>query len=198
MTNLNEILYLLDEDVIYEKIDAPIDEILREFYYPATKIITQKEFISMISGFLKELKNQGILLTMELDEFSEVFWFLEKHYSSDRSHGYERALNDVLTYGSNGIEMILEDTTESLKKEQRENFTNWIFDTKIIFLEWNAKLKLIEEFRKQYGILFSPALSNMSKEQQIPFLKELLSDNISNSQTLKSMLTPNRSISETI
>ena len=33
MNNLNEILYLLDEDIIYKKKDAPFDEVLRKYSY---------------------------------------------------------------------------------------------------------------------------------------------------------------------
>lgn len=40
MTNLNEILHLLDEQVIYDKIDAPIDEILNKYSYSVSEEIT--------------------------------------------------------------------------------------------------------------------------------------------------------------
>ena len=33
LTDLDEILHLLSENMIYEKIDAPIDEILRKYSY---------------------------------------------------------------------------------------------------------------------------------------------------------------------
>jgi hypothetical protein len=120
MTNLNEIFLLLDNQTIYEKIDAPIDEILRKYSYSVSDELTQKEFISKIGCFMRRLKDQGILISTDANEFSEVFWFLEKHYKDENSEGYERALNDSLTYGKYGIEIILEETTESLKIDQRK------------------------------------------------------------------------------
>ena len=182
---LNEILYLLDEKVIYEKIDAPIDEILNKYSYSISDEITQKEFISIISKFLNQLKNQGVLVSMDSNEFSNVFWFLEKYYKGEGSQGYERALND---YGEYGIEMILEETSEALKMDQRSRYLSWLYDTKINYLEWNEKLKLMEEFVDQFKTFFNPTVSNLPNEQLIQFLKELLNRAIEGTEVIKSRL----------
>lgn len=185
MSDLDEILHLLSEDVLYEKIDAPIDEILRKYSYSISEDKTQKEFISIISEFLQELKKQGVLVSMDSNEFSEVFWYLEKYYRDEDSDGYERALND---YGEYGIEMILEETCEVLKMDQRSRYLSWVHDTKINYLEWDEKLKLMEEFVDQFKTFFNPTVSNLPNEQLIPFLKELLTKVITGRQPITSML----------
>ena len=185
LSDLNEILHLLSEDVIYEKIDAPIDEILSKYSYSISEDKTQKEFISIISEFLNKLKNQGVLVSMDSNEFSEVFWYLEKYYKDEDSDGYERALNDYEEYG---IEMILEETCEVLKMDQRSRYLSWVHDTKINYLDWELKLKLMEEFLNQFKTISSPAVSNLPNEQLIPFLKELLTKVITGTQPIKSML----------
>jgi len=183
LSDLNEIFYLLDENVIYEKIDGPIDEILKKYSYSISEDKTQKEFISIISEFLQQLKNQGVLVSMNSNEFSNVFWYLEKYYKDEDSDGYERALNDYKEYG---IDIILEETSEALKMDQRKRYLSWIHDTKIYYLEWNEKLKLIEEFVDQYDNFFPLEVSNMPKEQKIPFFKELLNKVITGTEVIKS------------
>lgn len=185
MSDLDEILHMLSEDVIYEKIDAPIDEIINKYSYLISEDKNQKEFILIISEFLQQLKKQGVLVSIGSNEFSEVFWYLEKYYKDEDSNGYERALND---YGEYGIEMILEETCEALKMDQRSRYLSWVYDTKIDYLPWDVKLKLIEGFLDQFKIFFSPTVSNLPNEQLIPFLKDLLTKVITGTQPITSML----------
>jgi len=184
MTNLTEILYLLDQQVIYDKIDAPIDDILKKYSYSISEDKTQKEFISIISGFLKELKTQGILLSIGSEEFLEVFWYLERYYKDEDSEGYERALNDYEEYG---IQMILEETCEALKMDQRSRYLSWVHDTKINYLEWDEKLKLTEDFLDQFDNFFPNEVSGMPNEQLAPFLKEFLNRALEGTEVIKSI-----------
>ena len=185
LSDLDEILQLLNENNIYEKIDAPIDEILRKYSYSISEDKTQREFISIITEFLNKLKNQGVLVSMDSNEFSNVFWYLEKYYEGEGSQGYERALNDYEEYG---IEIILEETCEALKMDQRSRYLFWVHDTKINYLEWNDKLKLIEEIINQFKKDFNPRVSNLPNEQLTPFLKELINMVITGTQPIKSIL----------
>jgi hypothetical protein len=84
--------------------------------------------------------------------------------------------------------MILEETRESLKMDQRSRYLSWVNDTKINYLAWNDKLKLIEEFLIHLRKIFNPAVSNLPNEQLIPFLKELLTKVITGTQPITSML----------
>jgi hypothetical protein len=188
MTNLNEIFLLLDDQTIYEKIDAPIDEILKKYSYSVSDELTQKDFISILGRFIRTLKNQGILISTDANEFSDVFQFLEKHYSGEDSFGYERALNDAIKYGNYGVDIILNTTTDSLKAEQRKSYLTWVHDTKIDYLEWNEKVTLIEEFLNQFKTLFSPTVVNMQKEQLVLFLKELIKEVLEGTVVFKSKL----------
>jgi hypothetical protein len=188
MTNLNEIFLLLDDQTIYEKIDAPIDEILKKYSYSVSDELTQKDFISIIGCFIRRLKIQGILISTDANEFSDVFQFLEKHYSGEGSLGYERALNDAIKYGNYGVDIILNTTTDSLKAEQRKSYLAWVHNTKIDYLEWNEKVTLIEEFLNQFKTLYSPTVANLQKEQLMPFLKELIEKVLEGTVVFKSKL----------
>ena len=84
--------------------------------------------------------------------------------------------------------MILEETCEALKMDLRNRYLSWVYDTKIDYLPWDAKLKLIEVFLDQFKTLFSPTVSNLPNEQLIPFLKELLTKVITGTQPITSML----------
>ncbi|MBL1214663.1 MAG: hypothetical protein HND52_15010 [Ignavibacteriae bacterium] len=188
MTNLNEIFKLLDEQTIYQKIDSPIDEILRMYSYSVSDEFNKKEFISIIGCFIRRLQDQGMLVTTDANEFSDVFQFLENHYSGEGSLGYERALNDAIKYGNYGVDLILNTTTDSLKAEQRKSYLAWVHDTKIDYLEWNEKVTLIEEFLNQFKTLFPPTVANMQKKQLVPFLKELIEKVLEGTVVFKSKL----------
>lgn len=181
-------MYLLDENIICKKIDVPIDEILIKYSYSVSKNLSQKEFVSIIAGFLNHLKEHGIFISIESDEFSEVFWLLQKHYSGEGSQGYERALYDATKYGNEGINTILEDISESLKMELRQQYFDWVFNTKVTYMEWTSKLKLVKELSDQYSFFLPTEVSTIPDEQKALFLKEILSQNLNTVQSIKSML----------
>jgi hypothetical protein len=48
---------LLNGEVLYKKIDEPLDEVLKKFTYSLSAEITQKEFNSFMRSFTEHLKN---------------------------------------------------------------------------------------------------------------------------------------------
>ncbi len=188
MSELNEILILLDEEAISKVIETPIDNVLNQYSFSVAENFSKKEFLKIIAGYLKILKHHGILIPINHDEFSTIFSFLQKHYPGEGSQGYERALLDITKYGKDGITVILKDTSESLKFELRRQYLEWIYSTKVIYLDWASKLKLVKEFRNQYGFSFTSEISNMSDEQKALFLKEIFTENLNTVQSIKSIL----------
>jgi hypothetical protein len=63
---------------------------------------------------------------------------------------------------------------------------SWVYDTKIIYLDWESKLKLIKKFMDRFEHYFLPKVSNLQKEQLIPFLKELLTKVVIGTEVIKS------------
>jgi len=188
MSELNEILILLDEEAISEVIETPVDNVLNKYSFSVSENFSQKEFFAIIAGYLKLLKNQGILILINGNEFSTIFSFLEKHYYGEGSQGYERALLDITKYGKDGITMILKNSSESLKIELRRQYLEWIYSTRVIYLDWASKLELVKELSNQNGFTHRSDISYMSDEQNALFLKEIFTENLKTVQSIKSIL----------
>lgn len=183
--SIEQIFYMLDENTILKKVDHPIDEVLINYSYSVSEEASQKELVSIIGGYIKKLQCKGILIPIAADELSEVLSFLENHNSDEGSLGYERALYDIKQYGKEGISTVLEDISKSLKIELRSQYLNWIYNTKIIYLDWNLKLNLVKEFSKRYEIFLPSEITSMPDERKALFIKELLVNNFHVAKTGK-------------
>lgn len=187
MTNLTEILQLLDEETIQEKIDKPIDEIFNQVYLLNEQINSQRKLKSIIYFLIWKLKKNKIILTTS-NKYTDLVWFLNQYYSADGSQGYERAIFDIMIYKKEGILLILETTSESLKKEQKEKYLQWIYTSKIEHTNWESKLKIVEQINKNTRISSEP--NSLTNIQQALYLKEIIQQQIETNQSIKSMLKP--------
>ena len=185
--NLTEILQLLDEDLIKQKIDKPIDEIFNQVYLFTEQVNSQRKLKSIIYFLIRKLKKNKIILTTN-NQYSDLVWFLNQYYSADGSQGYERAIFDIHNYKKEGIFLILETTSESLKKEQKEKYLQWIYTTKIEHADWESKLKIVEQINKTSQISSEP--NSLTKIQQAVYLKEIIQQQIETNQSIKSLLKP--------
>ena len=165
MTNLNKIMEILNEEVLFKKIDEPLDEALRKFSYSLSAEITQKEFNSVMKSFIEHLKNYGIIiLTTQVkgSESSEIIWLTEKYYRGHETKGYEGALYDVITQGSEGIESVLEGIIETIKISEREKYISCIITKYFILLDWDMKKEILSEIFDEFGHLFPPELKRIT------------------------------------
>lgn len=199
MTNLNKIMEFLDGEVIYKKIDEPLDEALRKFSDKISADITQKEFNSIIKSFIEHLNNCGVMI-FNIDErsteSSEIIWLTEKYYQGHETKGYEGALYDVTTQGREGLESVLEGIIEKIKISEREKYISCIITKYFTFLEWDMKKEIIEEIFNEYGHLLPSQLEKSQIPQLVPSIEGLLNIIITTNQTLFGIL--NRSQTETI
>ena len=191
MTNLNKIMEILNEEVLFKKIDEPLDEALRKFSYSLSAEITQKEFNSVMKSFIEHLKNYGIIiLTTQVkgNESSEIIWLTEKYYRGHETKGYEGALYDVITQGSEGIESVLEGIIETIKISEREKYISCIITKYFTFLDWDRKKEILREIFDEYGYLFPPELKELQLAQLVPRIQELINLIITTNQTVFGIL----------
>ena len=187
MTNLTEILQILDEETIQEKIDKPIDEIFNQVYLLTEQVNSQRKLKSIIYFLIQKLKKNKIILTTN-KKYSDLGWFLNQYYSLDGSLGYERAIFDINNYKKEGILLILETTSQSLKKEQKEKYLQWIYTTKIEHTNWESKLKIVEQINKTSQIYSET--NGLTNIQKALYLKEIIQQQLETNQSIKSMLKP--------
>ena len=199
MTNLNKIMEFLDGEVIYKKIDEPLDEAFRKFSYQLSAEITQKEFNSIIKSFIEHLKdNEVTIFTTQAtaNESSEIIWLTEKYYQGHETRGYEGALYDTTTQGREGLESVLEGIIEKIKTNEREKYISCIITKHFTFLDWNTKKEIIKEIFNEFSHIFPPQLKESQIPQLVPRIEELINLIITTNQTLFGIL--NRHQTETI
>ncbi|MBK8946329.1 MAG: hypothetical protein IPM32_13820 [Ignavibacteriae bacterium] len=184
---MTEILQLLDEETIQEKIDKPIDEIFNQVYSITEQLNSQRKLKSIIYFLIQKLKKNKIIFTTN-NKYSDLVWFLNQYYSAEGSQGYERAIFDINNYKKEGILHILETTSESLKKEQKEKYLQWIYTSKIEHTNWESKLKIVEQINKTSNN--SSEIHSLTNIQKALYLKEIIQQQIETSQAIKSLLKP--------
>lgn len=191
MTNLNKIIEILNEEVLFKKIDKPLDEALRKFSYSLSAEITQKEFNSVMKSFIEHLRNYGIIiLTTQVrsNESSEIIWLTEKYYRGHETKGYEGALYDVLTQGSKGIESVVEGIIETIKISEREKYISCIITKYFTFLDWDIKKEILRDIFDEFGYLFPQELKELQLAQLVPRIQELINLIITTNQTVFGIL----------
>ena len=188
MTNLTKILELLDENIIIQKIDKPIDEIFKQVYLLTERVNSKRKLISIIYYLIEQLKKNKIILKINNDRFSELVWFLNQCYSSDGSQGYEKVIFEINNYKKEGIYLILEAISESLKIENKEKYLQWIYTTKIEHTNWESKLKIVEQINKTSQIYSET--NGLTNIQKALYLKEIIQQQLETNQSIKSMLKP--------
>ncbi|MBK8945381.1 MAG: hypothetical protein IPM32_08940 [Ignavibacteriae bacterium] len=184
---MTEILQLLDEDLIKQKIDKPIDEIFNQVYSITEQVNSQRKLKRIIYFLIRKLKKNKIILTTN-SQYSDLVWFLNQYYSLDGSLGYERAIFDINNYKKEGIFLILETTSESLKKEEKEKYLQWIYTTKIEQTNWESKLIIVEQINKTSQISSEP--NSLTNIQKALYLKEIIQQQLETNQSIKSLLKP--------
>ena len=191
LRNLNKILELLNGEVLYKKIDEPLDEALRKFTYSLSAEITLNEFNSVMGSFIEQLNNYRIMIfttQVRANESSKIIWLTEKYYQGQETKGYEGALYDVITQGREGIDSVLEGIIETVKSNEREKYISSIITKYFTFLDWDVKKEIIKEILDEFGYIFPPQLVELQISQLVPKIEELINLILTTNQTLMGIL----------
>jgi hypothetical protein len=182
---------LLNGEVLYKKIDQPLDEALRKFTYSLSAEITLNEFNSVMRSFIEQLKNYRIMTCttrVRANDSSEIIWLTEKYYQGHETKGYEGALYDFTTQGREGIESVLEGIIETVKLNEREKYISSIIIKYFTFLDWDLKKEIIKEIFDEFGHIFPPQLVELHTSQLVPKIEELINLILTTNQTLMGIL----------
>jgi len=159
---LDQILGLINEQVINEKIDNPLELALNSFTFPNKTEITQEEFNLMLSEFYLHI-NQFHVNVRELSKdeaLQEMMWYLEKHYKIGYDVAYFYAIH-------HGVEVVFGRIIEIIKFVEREKYLNWIMASFVNSLDWDEKTCLVNEILEKYGHLFPQDMKKMTKGELV-------------------------------
>jgi len=177
MTILDKIFKYLDEEHLINIIDSPIDKAMINLEKITVENISFKEFNIVITKTIQHLYSQGIRIPKTLDEIkalNEAVWLTDNYYKGENSSGYFGALYDTLLLGEDGFEHIIQWLVEIIKSIERTKYITWILTKYIDPSDWFFKKKLMDELLLKYGDLLPPDVKELSSQQLIPYLDDLI------------------------
>jgi len=153
--NLDQLVELMDEDLIYQRIIRPLDNAFVYFSLPYINHVTHEVFNSILSDFFQHINQYGPnTRKLSKDEaLQEGMWFLERYYQSTKASGYDAAYLDAIQIS---VDYVLEQIIEFMKSVEKGKYLNWIFTTIVDPMEWDLKRKIAEEIVERFSHLFAP------------------------------------------
>ena len=192
MKKLEIIIDQLNERIMSDSIDKPVDEVLKSFKVNSSEITSHKKFNSTITLLFQELYQHNPGFTRELSEseaFGEAIMLLEKYYQTDRYYGYEGALFEAITKGQRGIIFVIERITEIYKQNERGKYITSIIKKSIDPTDWYLKKELVEEIVKSYHHRLPSELLEFKPIELIPYYEELIIKIVSAQNSVKNCLS---------
>ena len=177
MEQLDTILNLLNEEVLFKEIDQPLELAVNSFVFELPAKMTYKEFNGIMASFYQYLNQHGLRITRKLsnaDALNEVIWLIENHYRGYETSGYDGAVFDALSQGEEGMLLILERLTATIKSIERTKYIDCIISSTVDPSNWQLRKELVKTILERFRHLFHPDVQNLPSEQLAPCLEDLL------------------------
>lgn len=154
--NINDILALIHQDVIGERVDTP-HRIWRE-NYKVTKFIVDsydqavEEILKYYCYHMSMWYNSPVQLKMPADmAFSNVKIILD-----NTPGGWIQAIKDCISGRNGGLLEKIDLIAEALRKEAVEKYMSHIVGMFINPMDYNNKVRLMIQYLRQYGRCILP------------------------------------------
>ena len=177
MEQLDTILNLLNEEVLFKEIDQPLELAVNSFVFELPAKMTYREFNGIMASFYQHLTQHGLRITRKLsnaDALNEVIWLIENHYQGYETYGYDGAVFDALSQGEEGMLLILERLTATIKSIERTKYIDFIISSNVDPSNWQLRKELVKTILERFRHLFHPDVQNLPSEQLAPCLEDLL------------------------
>jgi hypothetical protein len=147
----------LDQDLIKNLFDEPIDNAARQFKHKAGCPVSHKTFHKVLADLIVQVYDQGLNARWKLsaDPLGEAIALLEGHYQSHYGHGYIAAALDANDATQGGIDAVLYQLKESIKRIERQKYLQNIFATNIETADWHLQCEVVRVLLDKYR-LFLP------------------------------------------
>ncbi|MFC1551925.1 hypothetical protein ACFL6P_05095 [Candidatus Latescibacterota bacterium] len=192
MKKLEHIINQINERILSDYIEKPVEEVLKNFKINPSEITSHKEFNSIIALLFQELYRHNPGYTRELSEneaLGEAIMLLEKNYQTDRFKGYEGALFEATTKKQKGIIFVIERIAEIYKQKEHEKYISCIIKKSIDPTDWNLKKELVEEIVKKYHNWLPTEILEFKPNELIFCYEEMIKAIIAAQNSVKSHLS---------
>lgn len=187
---LEDILGLLDDDRISQKIDEPIDHALESFQWKATSQFCHSEFNRIIAEFMQHLYRNGLRLSRNISTqkaLIEAISILKRSYRGVYTKGYDGALLDAVSSNMEGVETILSSLTNSVKTVERGKYVQLVFAQKIDQLDWGSQCEIVSVFLKKHKDSLPQQIRRTDPARWAEHLPELITQYMSSENLIRSI-----------
>jgi hypothetical protein len=179
---LDNLIDLLNEEQIAQKIDEPIDLASQAFRLKIVVPITHSEFNRVITAFVRYIFQSGIQLPRHLSDrqaLYEAVFLLERYYQNEDVKGYDGALIDAIGRDTENIELVLSRLTESIKMNERGKYVKWAFVDNYFILDWKTRQFVVSAYLEQNETLLPAELLELGPARLVNDFQELFINHMS-------------------
>lgn len=150
---------LLDESLLAQVIDQPIDDAVETFPCGVETPESHLQMHDVITDFVVHMHAQTAPLGSGFSRErvrDEAVALLEQGYSDFRSAAYDEALRDAFNESQDGMRIIIARLAEAAKRRRRQEYTRWVFARHIDPLDWETRCLIAELLLERIAPLLSP------------------------------------------
>ncbi len=174
---LERIRFLLDPEKIEREIESPIDRVLESFHCEQPTVFSQESFHQVIGDFVRLLYRKGLRIPKELsrsEAVAEAIHILEQGYQGQNTTGYGVAFYDAADGEQKGINYVVVQMAELVKKAQRQQYVRWVLGTAPPEFDWRTKCQIVQFLAKSLSPFLSPSIHACPPSQLADQWRELL------------------------
>ena len=165
---LRELGTLLNENIIAERIDEPIDTAVASFRLETVPEYRHKIFHDAIARFVRHVMAGMAWGKRELSydqAHDEAVALLERVYDGEHGRGYDGAVADAADPEGRGIAAVLLTFAEGIKAHQRGLYTQWVEACCLAGAPWGVRCAAAEILLERCRPMLSPMVRDWPAER---------------------------------
>lgn len=158
------LILLLQEGKMGFDIDLPIDRAFQSFPIPDASLITQREFIDLLSRLVRLIYREGVAVPRDMSASTsraEALWILQMAFSKAGPDAYDTAWLSAQSSGD-GLYFVLWRMAETIKALEREKYRAWVYSSQVGLRSWQERCKIAGALLRHYRHILHPALAAQS------------------------------------
>lgn len=167
MSNINDLLFALEERTIAQKVGNSHDEARMSFGVIKTTITSYDEFIRLIGRYYNHHYQKAISKRTHFPRFEAEERGKELIEQSYRRQNGDIAMayNDAFDGTNGGMRGIFDLIADGLRQQSIERYIGHVFDQYVSPISWEDKVDLIREFIAEVGHTLSSSIQRHQPER---------------------------------
>jgi hypothetical protein len=175
---IGQIVSMLDETRVSQRIDGPIDAASEQFQSPADMPRSRQHFNSLIAAFVTHIYRHGLACPRQLSPSQardEALALLEQGYEGRPGKRYEAALLDATQAG---MPMVLASLAQIIKNRERQEYARWVFARMLDPIGWDLRCAIARTLMAEWVELVPPPslVGRLTPEEMAGEIPQLLED----------------------